>query len=222
MKNYIFITLIILLSSCNKIDIEDTIPETSQAILKSATAEVKVLLGTPSNPTMTGEVQIDLLSPATTNTYIHLKIKEGKKKLWNVPTNPLVSPYFMIPAGSRYVICDIDEYTKTVKVDGITVMPLFGEEEGDYSIRAINPVYIQICDVYSSGNDNFIIDNAVLGLSRSFGSISYSWKQSGGFMSISDISCGSPNFYVPGDDGGGPIPVDPPSLPIERPSLPIL
>ncbi len=212
MKNYIFLVLGILLYSCSNIIIEDNIKDTDEVVLKSGTPEKLVILGIPESPTLNGEVQIDLLSPLTTDTYIHFKIKESLRASY-----PLVSVYYKIPAGSRYVICDIDEYHKSVKIDSVKYFPQYGEEVGDYRNIATNPVYIQICDVYSEGNDDFTIDGSVLQLSRELGNITYSRKQPGVFATASDLSCGSATFFVPDDDGGGKIliPFDPPSLPTE-------
>lgn len=218
MKNVLFYFSLIVIPFCSCQKEEVTTPESplnesfvstdSQGTTKAQVINsdaVSIFVGTAPTPSINGEVQLALSKALPYPVYVHFKIKDYVSSAYISPN--LVSSEFTIPAGQRYVVCDIDDYYKATS-------------QPDSSILYVHSnLMVQICNVYDDfGNVDYMVNYSILKLDYSFSNVYISYfLKAAGAVDVSLLSCGSNIFYKPVSDE--PDVPDDPKLPID-PKLP--
>jgi len=241
-RSYFYLLLIVLLTvSCQKEDINVTAIE--EKSLSSANFEknissalvnedVFIYAAAAPTPTINGEIQLALSKALPYPISVQFKVKETSKL-----GNNLVSNYFTIPAGQRYLTCNIDEYIKytvgtitskvlVTKYDSVGSLSAFINQIEKYPNGKQLEPYLQIWHVESPSSDiRIMVNYSILKISYNLTdvnipvTISYALKASGavGLSELTSVSDAS--FYRP-STGGGTEPTDP-IIPKDPPSLDI-
>jgi hypothetical protein len=219
------VPILVVLLSCQKVETVTTYgedqeelssPETMnflddpslKSVQTSSTDFVTVIIGMAPRPSILGEVQVGLSTALTHPVYVHFKIKE----LIKLSTTPsylygpnLASADYVIPAGQRYLVCDIDDYWKSITKDST------------FTTKSID-LLLQICSVSDNvGFGNYLIDFSIIKLQYGLNStLTFSYfLKAGDFVLPSVLSCGSSSFYKPPTGS-----TEPPPLPPTKPTLP--
>ncbi|KAF5051591.1 hypothetical protein DSECCO2_417500 [anaerobic digester metagenome] len=246
MKRTLFclLPIVVLLSSCQKEElisfdkkkestVKETIVSTNIKIQTNSPVayndEIIVTAAAAPTPCLDGEIQLFLNKAVSYPVSVQFKIKETLNK-----GNNLVSGYFTIPAGQRYLTCNIDEYIsyKTGRYTS-SVFAVSYSAESSYSFIAtlienyieakqVEP-YLQIWNVeIPSSNIKILANYSILKLSYSLdgdGSVNVSYPFKAGTVEISTLSNVSGTlFYKPttGNSTDPIVPKDPlDQLPIE-------
>ncbi|HCT31196.1 MAG TPA: hypothetical protein DIW31_10815 [Bacteroidales bacterium] len=178
------IALIIFLYSCQKDEItsikdkDESITEKSSNAVNPTGSTVYIFVGSAPTPSTNGEVQLALSSSYSYPIYVHFNIKQ------TVSSPTLISGYYTIPAGQRYLVCDIDDY-------------------------GYSTLYLQICNVYdNSGYNNYMVNYTVAKVTYSLNSVAVTFPIVGSYVALSNLSCGGA-FYKP-SSGGTVVPIPDP------------
>jgi len=232
---FIVIALVTFLSSCQKEEI--TVENKNQKMSKNESVTVKssvssstyitdsiiIFVAPAPYPNINGEVQIGMNKSLSYPINVRFKIKDCLRY-----GNNLISVYYTIPAGQRYLVCDIDEYTKStsdrpVISDSTSANGTFWVYETSPKITSkMIDVYIQLWNVENApSNVKVLVDYSILKIAHSFDivNISYSLKANG-TVDLSVLDIDGNLFYKPSTTGGGTNPKDPIG-PIDPPSLEI-
>jgi hypothetical protein len=249
MKRILFylLPILVLLSSCQKeelitreefISSESVNESTVKNPIASTDAEIQtkaqvtyvdeiiVTAAAAPTPSLNGEIQLFLNKAVSYPVSVQFKIKESLRM-----GNNLVSGFFTIPAGQRYLTCDIDEYISSTTgsytstsiatgyIGDATFSMLITLIEG-YASANLLDTYLQIWNIEGpSNNINILANYSILKLSYILdgdGSINVSYPLKAGTVPISTLSNVSGiTFYNP-TSGTGPInPIRVPFLPTE-------
>ena len=203
--NLLFIT--ILICSCQKEDIEIinsesesmskmSIAQTNGIITNSTQTaindEIIVSVAAAPSPNINGEVQLFLNKAVSYPINVHFKTESYKESGYNVEisNSVFVTPYYTIPAGQRYQICDIEDFF-TTKIGADSISQWVYRQD----------LMIQICDVQTGlSNVNVSVNYSILKLDYlgNLGSsgLSVSYFLKAGTINLSELpSCSSTHFY---------------------------
>lgn len=221
---FIIIALVTFFSSCQKDEIindsntqknlkNESFAATSASYCKSSiTDSIIMFVGTAPSPSINGEVQIGLNKSLPYPIDVRFKIKDCIGY-----GNNLISVYYTIPAGQRYLTCDIDEFTKSMSdrpeiLDSTSSNGVFWVYETTPQITSqMIGVYLQIWKVQNvPSNIKVLVNYSILKISHSLSgvNVSYSLKASG-TVNLSVLDIEGNLFYKPTTTGGGTNPRDP-------------
>ncbi len=192
-KLFLFLCLLVLMASCQKDELAQvsdckSLASESNALIGSpsygpgvsSNTVVSVFLGSAPSPSLNGEVQLGISQPLLYPIHVHFKTMSALRG-----GNSLVSSYYTIPAGQRYATCDIEEY-------------------------GTNALYLQICDIQDdSGVNSYMVNYTITKISYSGNSVSISFPVSGGYVSLSELSCSGGFYGLPSTGGVITIPENP-------------